>query len=335
MLHTHELVRQQSPRNAGLRLNFSKVDPGGHVVINQRNADQMIEIDVTLVKQLIRAQFPEWAELPVAPVENGGWDNRTFHLGDSMSVRLPGAQPYVAQVEKEHRWLPVLRPHLPLPIPVPLGLGAPGAGYPWPWSIYGWLDGKPAHAEPIRNLGCFAIDLAQFLVALRKIDARDGPAAGAHNFHRGGSLTVYDDETRRSIGLLADEIDAAAVTKVWDAALSTSWQGPPAWVHGDVAETNLLVKDGQLNGVIDFGCAGVGDPACDLVIAWTFLDPASREKFRSAVALDPATWERARRWAIWKALVKLAQLRDTDTIKAGNARQVIRHILDDHFRRAE
>jgi aminoglycoside phosphotransferase (APT) family kinase protein len=290
----------------------------------------MTEIDATLVKQLIRTQFPQWAELPVEPVENGGWDNRTFRLGDRMSVRMPSALAYVAQVEKERRWLPVLRPHLPLPIPVPLGVGIPGAGYPWPWSIYSWLDGKPAHSDRIHDLRGFAVDLAQFLVALRGIDARNGPAAGTHNFHRGGSLTVYDTETRQSIGLLANELDVASVTEVWDTALATSWQAPPVWVHGDVAETNLLVKEGRLNAVIDFGCVGVGDPSCDLAIAWTFLDPASRKEFRSAIALDPATWKRARGWAIWKALITLVQLRDTNPTKAKKARQVIRYILDDH-----
>ena len=295
----------------------------------------MTEIDATLVKWLIRAQFPEWAALPVAPVENGGWDNRTFRLGDSMSVRLPSALAYVAQVEKEHRWLPALRPHLPLRIPVPLGLGAPGAGYPWPWSIYAWLDGEPAHADSVHDLGRFAVDLAQFLGALRGIDARNGPVAGTHNFHRGGPLTVYDAETRQSIGMLADEIDIAAVTEVWDAALATSWEGPPVWVHGDFAETNLLVKEGRLNAVIDFGCVGVGDPSCDLVIAWTFFDPASRKEFHSAVALDSATWKRARGWAIWKALITLVQLRETDPMKAERARQVIRDILDGHFGAAQ
>src|SRR5258708_11363324 len=295
----------------------------------------MTEIDATVVKQLSCEQFPECAELPSAPVENGGGDNRTFRLGDSMSVRLPSAPAYVAQVEKEHRWLPVLRPHLPLRIPVPVGLGAPGAGYPWPWSIYSWLDGEPARADRIHDLGRFAVDLAQFLVALRGIDARNGPVAGAHNFHRGGSLTVYDSETRWSISVLADEIDVAAVTEVWDAALAMSWQGPPVWVHGDVSDTNLLVKVGRLNAVIDFGCSGLGDTSCDLVIAWTFLDPASRKKFRSAVALDAATWKRARGWAMWKALITLVQLRDTNSMKAEKARQVIRNILDDHFAAAQ
>src|SRR5262245_18978473 len=271
------------------------------------------EIDTRLVKQLIRTQFPQWAELAIAPVENGGW-NRTFRLGDRMSVRLPTAQCYVAQVEEEHRWLPVLGPQLPLPISIPLALGAPGAGYPWPWSIYGWLDGEPARADRIHDLGRFAVDLAHFLVALRGIDARNGPVAGTHNFHRGGSLTVYDAEARQSIGMLADEIDVATVTEIWETALATTWHGPPVGVHGDVAETNLLVKEGRLNAVIDFGCLGVGDPSCDLVIAWTFLDPPNREKFRSSVALDRATWKRAQVWAIWKAHITLVQLRNPDPI---------------------
>jgi aminoglycoside phosphotransferase (APT) family kinase protein len=292
----------------------------------------MGEIDTALVKQLIRKQFPQWAELPVAPVGNGGWDNKTFRLGDRMLVRLPSASRYVAQVEKEHRWLPVLGPHLPLPIPVPLGLGAPGAGYPWPWSIYGWLDGEPAQVGRIHDLGQFAADLAGFLSALRGIDAQYGPVAGTHNFHRGGSLAVYDAETRSLIDTLANEIEVEAVTEVWDTALASSWQRPHVWVHGDVAADNILVKDGRLCGVIDFGCVGIGDPSCDLVIAWTFLDPASRVRFRAAIALDLATWERARGWAIWKALISLVRHRGTNLTEAEKARQVIRGIVSEHSR---
>jgi hypothetical protein len=151
---------------------------GRSVHANVLGASKMTEINIALVKQLIRTQFPRWAELPVAPVENGGWDNRTFRLGDSMSIRLPSALCYVVQVEKEHRWLPVLRSHLPLPIPVPIGLGAPGADYPWPWSIYRWLDGEPAHARHIHDIGRFAVDLAHFLVALRRIDGPQWPNPG-------------------------------------------------------------------------------------------------------------------------------------------------------------
>jgi aminoglycoside phosphotransferase (APT) family kinase protein len=241
----------------------------------------MQQIDVSLVRRLVAAQFPEWAHLPIRPVETSGWDNKTFRLGEHMSVRLPSAASYEPQVEKEHRWLPKLAPLLPLPIPIPLGRGVPGEGYSWHWSIYRWLEGERASKDRISDLTRFAADLAQFLVALQAIDAGGGPMAGVHNFHRGGSLKVYDAETRRAVAALGNEIDRDAVMQVWEAALATTWQHAPVWVHGDVAEGNLLVKAGRLCAVIDFGSSGVGDPASDLVIAWTLLRGESREAFRA------------------------------------------------------
>src|SRR5262249_28822701 len=199
--------------------------------------------DAELVRRLIAAQFPEWAGLAVEPLEPGGWDNRTFRLGDVMSIRLPSSERYVAQVEKEHRWLPELAPHLPLPIPVPLAKGAPGDGFPWPWSVYRWLAGEPSSVDRIANPRRFALDLAAFLSALQRIDPAGGPPAGQHNFYRGGPLTVYDAATRQTIAALGDEIDGALATEAWEAALAATWQGPPVWVHGDVASGNLLVRD--------------------------------------------------------------------------------------------
>ncbi len=163
--------------------------------LDNRHADS-VAIDVSLVGRLVAAQFPQWADLPIRPVEFDGWDNRTFRLGKVMSVRLPSAGGYAAQVDKEHRWLPRLGPHLPLPIPVPLAKGEPGEGYPWPWSVYGWLDGEHATLKRIADLHGFASALAGFLVALQRIDPTGGPAPGPHNFFRGGPLTVYDAETR-------------------------------------------------------------------------------------------------------------------------------------------
>jgi aminoglycoside phosphotransferase (APT) family kinase protein len=288
------------------------------------------EINAALVSQLIASQFPQWAHLPVKPVAVSGWDNRTFHLGPSMSVRLPSAEGYVAQVEKEHRWLPKLAPLLPLPIPVPLAKGAPGHGYPWPWSVYRWLEGENATLERIADLPQFAISLAEFLLTLQRIDATDGPPAGVHNFFRGGPLTTYDAETRATIETLRGEIDADAATKTWNDALETSWQDAPVWVHGDVAVGNLLVKNGQLCTVIDFGCCAVGDPACDLVMAWTFFTGEGREAFRSTLGLDRATWARARGWALWKALITLAEHIDTNSTKSVEARRVIAEVLADH-----
>ncbi len=290
----------------------------------------MIEIDAPLVKKLIAHQFPQWAHLPIAPVEAGGCDNRTFHLGDRMSVRLPSSERYVPQVEKEHRWLPWLGSRLQLPIPAPRGLGEPGAGYPWRWSIYRWIDGESARASPIVDTGRFARDLAGFLAALQALDATEGPPAGAHNFHRGGRLSVYDAETRRSIAALRDDVDGDAACEIWDLALASAWERPPVWVHGDFAEGNLLAQDGRLCAVIDFGCSGVGDPACDLVIAWTLFDARSRGIFRAGLALDAATWRRARGWALWQALLVLGWQRTADPAGAEATRRVIAEILADH-----
>jgi aminoglycoside phosphotransferase (APT) family kinase protein len=287
------------------------------------------EINAVLVSQLIASQFPQWTHLPIKPVELSGWDNRTFHLGFEMSVRLPSAEGYVAQVEKEHRWLPRLAPLLPLPIPVPLAKGIPGNDYPWPWSVYRWLEGENATLERIMDLPEFAISLAEFLLALQRIDATDGPSAGAHNFFRGGLLTTYGAETRETIQELAGEVEADFATAIWESALKTTWQRAPVWVHGDVAVGNLLVRDGRLNAVIDFGCCAVGDPACDLVMAWTFFSGESRAAFKGTLGLDAATWARARGWSLWKALSTLAVHIDGNLEKSAEARRIINEILTD------
>ena len=263
---------------------------------------EKININVSLVRRLINMQFPQWADLPVKPVEFSGWDNRTFHLGEYMSVRLPSDEDYSFQVENEQHWLPKLAPFLPLPIPIPLAIGEPGEGYPWNWSVYRWLDGKTASIDRIADLSQFATSLAEFLVSLHGCDVTDGPEAGPHNFYRGGDLAVYDAETREAIAALGDHIDVDTITEVWNTALASTWHSPSVWVHGDIAVGNLLVENGRLSAVIDFGQLFIGDPACDLVIAWTLFANKSRDAFRSVLKLDTATWARARGWALWKAL---------------------------------
>lgn len=287
-------------------------------------------IDAALVRALLRGQFPEWAELPIEPAVPQGWDNRTFRLGETMSVRLPSAAGYVAQVEKEHRFLPYLAPRLPLPIPAPLAQGRPDARFPWPWSVYRWLPGESAATAPIADLAEFAAALAAFLVALQRIDPTNGPPAGAHSAFRGAPLRTYDAETRRAIVALGSEIDDAAATALWETALGATWHGPALWFHGDVAVGNLLVREGRLSAVIDFGCCGVGDPACDLVIAWTLFEGRSRERFRAAMAADEGAWRRGRGWALWKALITLEAYRDSDRARAEEARRVIDEVLADH-----
>ncbi len=285
------------------------------------------------MSRLVAAQFPRWAELPVTPVELDGWDNTTFRLGDEMSVRLPSADRYVAQVDKEQRWLPVLAPQLPLPIPEPLAKGLPGSGFPRAWSIYRWLDGEPATPENVSNPVGLATRLADFLVALYRIDPSGGPPPGEHNFFRGAPPATYDSETRSAIASLHGEIDTGGAQEVWDLACRAAWHGPPVWIHGDVTASNLLVDHGRLSAVIDFGGMAVGDPACDLTMAWTFFSAEGREAFRAHLQMDDAAWARGRGWALWKALITLIETvetgRDDEPGLRFGWRHSARHIIEE------
>lgn len=262
-------------------------------------------IDAPLASRLVAEQFPQWAELEVRPVVPGGWDNRTFRLGEELSLRLPSAAGYVAQVRKEQEWLPRLAEGLSLPIPTPVALGAPGAGYPWEWSVYRWLPGEPGSFAGLADPVEFAGEVAGFLRELQAIDVTGGPPAGQHNFFRGGLLAVYDAETRAALEALEGQVETARALTLWEEALAAPWEGPPVWVHGDLSPSNVLLRGGRLGAVIDFGCLGVGDPACDLVLAWTLFRGQSRAAFLASAPADPPMWARARGWALWKALITL------------------------------
>jgi aminoglycoside phosphotransferase (APT) family kinase protein len=294
------------------------------------NDPMTVDIDAALATMLIAVQFPHWAGLAITPVEPGGNDNRTFRLGTQMSLRLPSAEGYSSQVEREQRWLPVLAPLLPLAVPIPVAKGRPGAGYPWSWTVNRWLEGEVASTGRIDDLNEFATSLAHFLTSLRQIDPAGGPPPGPGNFFRGGPLETYDGETRSAIASLKDRNLAEQATAVWDGALSANWLGSPVWFHGEMSETNLLVRDGQLSAVIDFGCAGVGDPACDVTIAWTMFAGESRRAFRTAVGVDDATWQRGRGWALWKGLITLVAHADTNPGEAAKAARVVAAVLADH-----
>jgi aminoglycoside phosphotransferase (APT) family kinase protein len=272
----------------------------------RRQTPEVRKADLTadLVEGLIAAQFPEWSSLPVEPVDVDGWDNTTFRLGSSMLVRLPSADAYAAQVDKEQRWLPVLAPQLPVPIPVPLGQGQPTAEFPRPWSVYRWIDGDLLYVDRV-DPKVFASDLAGFLAALYACEPA-GPSPGPHSFSRGAPVSTWDDQVRDNLDALGDVIDTSAARDVWQAALAAHHDAPPVWVHGDVTGTNLLVRDGRLAGVLDFGCCAFGDPACDLTIAWTFFTDGSRARFKESVPVEPSAWARGRGWALWKALNHLA-----------------------------
>lgn len=292
--------------------------------------DKKIIIDTILVRHLINSQFPQWKDLIIQPVALSGWDNRTFHLGENMLIRMPSAPDYELQIEKEQEWLPKLAPLLPLPIPSPLAIGKPSENYPWKWSIYRWINGQSADRSEIANLSDFAKSLANFLTALERIDATNGPLPGLHSFHRGGNLNHYDQEVKQAIIALEDRIDVKATLEVWEAALITTWDKPPVWIHGDISAGNLLVQEGQLSAVIDFGQLAVGDPACDLAITWTLFKDKSRETFCSTIQFDADTWARGRAWTLWKALVVAAGFTDPNNTESKECWRIIDEVIEDH-----
>ena len=300
------------------------------VGMDSTRADGRAGIDAALVRRLIAAQFPPWKDLPVTPVEVDGNDNRTYRLGEDMIVRLPTARGYVPAVAKEDQWLPKLAPVLPVAVPPILAKGAPGEGYPFPWSIRGWLPGQTADRGHIDDMSQFAASVAEFIRALQRCDTAGSPLAGEHSFYRGASPAHYDEETRRCLAALTDRVDTTRAAAVWDAALTATWHGPPVWFHGDIASGNLLVEGGKLTAVIDFGTSGVGDPACDLVIAWTMFSGDSRQAFRQTVDRDEGTWARARGWALWKALLVLTGSKDSDPEQTATHQHVIDEVLADH-----
>jgi aminoglycoside phosphotransferase (APT) family kinase protein len=290
-----------------------------------------LDIDASLVRRLLASQFPRWAELPIERIEPTGTDNAIYRLGDDMVVRLPRVARTVATLEKERAWLPRLAPHLPLAVPVPLAEGTPTAGYPWVWSVYRWLEGTDATVEPIADLGRAASDLARFIAALQSIDATGGPPPGAHNFFRGEALVARDDAVRASIASLHDEIDGEAVTAAWEAALrAPEWRRPPVWIHGDLDARNVLVEDGRFSAVIDWGSLGVGDPACDVMVAWKLLSADTRGTFREALSVDEATWTRGHGWALSQALNALSYYTlETNAVLVREAERWLAEVLAD------
>jgi aminoglycoside phosphotransferase (APT) family kinase protein len=273
-------------------------------------APERIPVTTEVVRGLVAEQFPQWSDRSVRPVDDGGWDNWTFHLGDDLSVRLPTASEYAFAVEKEHEWLPRLAAQLPFPVSVPVALGRPGTDYPFGWSIRRWIEGTPASTTAIADLDRFATDLARFLAALQRIDPSGGPHPGVHNWFRGGSLRTFEPFTTGALATLQHRIDVDLAWAIWSDAVDARWDGRVRWFHGDVAGGNLLLRDGHLAAVIDFGTCGVGDPACDLAVAWTLLDPPSRGCFRELLDVDEASWSRGRGWALWKALSTVANASD-------------------------
>jgi aminoglycoside phosphotransferase (APT) family kinase protein len=290
-----------------------------------------LDIDVALVARLLAGQFPEWADLPIEPVVPRGTDNAIYRVGSDLAVRLPCRPSTSGTLEKEHRWLPELAPLLPVAVPAPVARGQPGPGYPLPWSVYRWLEGVDATIGRIADRRELAAALAEFIAALERIDTTGGPPPGEHNFFRGEPLVHRDPATRAAIASLGERVDIAAVTVAWEQALrAPEWRLAPVWIHGDLDARNLLVLDGRLGAVIDFGGLGVGDPACDAMVAWKLFDAQTREQFRAQLAFDEATWSRGRGWAVSQAVIALAYYTlETNAVLVAEAERWLAEVLSD------
>jgi aminoglycoside phosphotransferase (APT) family kinase protein len=293
---------------------------------SKMHADE-VDTDVGLVRRLLAEQFPEWAELAIEPVVSYGTDHDIYRLGDHLAARLPRIGWATGQAAKEREWLPKLAPHLPLAVPVQLAMGQPAEGYPFAWSVYEWLPGENANGT-IDDLEQAAVDLAAFVNALRDIDT-----AGAHprpSGSRGAPLAELDKSVRRAIGELGDRVDSDAALGSWEESLNApEWDGDEVWVQGDLLPGNLLVVDGRLSAVIDFGCLNVGDPACDLQPAWNVFTGESRERYRVELRADDASWLRGRGWSLYQAVMALPYYWDTNPGMIRQATHALAEVLAD------
>lgn len=286
------------------------------------HADELLT-DVPLVRRLLAAQFPEWAALPIERIPSSGTDNALYRLGNDMVVRLPRIDWAAKDVQTDARWLPVLAPLLPVELPEVLAHGRPAERYPWDWGVYKWLEGENPVVGSLVRPEVLARDIARFVTALRELDVPGAPPGS-----RGAPLATRDAETRTAIAELSGTVDTDSVTAVWDGALQVPpWPGPPIWTHGDLLRGNLLLRDGRLTGVIDWSGAGVGDPAADLIAAWSVLPAGARETLREELAVDDAMWLRGRGLALSVALLQVPYYRETNPELAGNGLHIIEQAL--------
>lgn len=283
-----------------------------------------IEITCELVRKLVREQFPQYRDLEIYPVDRSGHDNRTFHLGEELAVRLPSGPGYAPQVEKESRWLPYLQAHLDYPISKPVAVGRPGGDFPWPWSINRWIEGETLFEDTRLDKVELAGDLAAALQKLQAVDCREGPRGGAHNCYRGCDLKVYHGEVLEAAEGLRGILPVNRLLELWDDCLGTVNQGEAVWVHGDVAPGNILVQNHRFYGLIDFGVLGTGDPACDYAMAWTYFDAPGRARFLRD--LEAGLVKRARGWALWKAMITFE---DANSISRESARHTLGVLLSE------
>jgi aminoglycoside phosphotransferase (APT) family kinase protein len=284
--------------------------------------DEEPDISVELVADLLAAQFPELAALPLRALRSTGTVNAIVRIGDDLYARLPRMPGWAGDLEREVRWLPWLGPQVPLAIPEPIAAGLPTERFPLPWAIYRWIEGEPYADTAIRDEDQAADDLAQFIGALRRLDAvADAPRAGRQ------PLRQVDAQARDAFRASDGLIDASRAAVAWDRALEAPpWDGTPVWIHGDLLRPNLLVRGGAIRAVIDWGAAGVGDPAMDVIPAWAVFGPRGRSRFREALQVDDGTWSRARGVALLQAAMIIPYYTVTNPAFVAMAQRTIEQI---------
>ncbi len=288
--------------------------------------DGEVDADVEQVRRLLVTQFPDWAALPLHAVHSTGTVNTIYRLGDEMCVRLPRVQRWAGDLERELQWLPTLAPHLSLAVPEPIARGDPGVGYPFPWAIYRWLEGETFASDRIGDEGQAAADLARFVGQLRRINPSGAPLS-----RRDTPMRLRDAEARAAIGSLRGVVDTVAATAAWETSLrAPAWDGNPAWTHGDLLPPNLLVSGGRISAVLDFGNVGIGDPAVDVIPAWSVFSNDGREAFRGALNIDDATWTRGRGFALHQALLIIPYYPETNPAFVTMATRTVEAVLADN-----
>ena len=286
--------------------------------------DDEVDTDCELVRRLLATQHPQWADLPIERVQSAGTDNAMYRLGDELAVRMPRIHWAIDTIAKERRWLPVLAPHLPLAVPLPVAPGDPDDDFPYPWSVVQWVPGDTATLELLDDPVQVARDLAAFVLALRAVDPSNGP-----QHRRGRPVRLQDDSVRASVAGLRGEVDGDAILEAWQRVLETpDYEGPPVWSHGDLSYLNLLARDRQLCGVIDWGTCGVGDPAIDTIVAWSLLPADARDVYREALGVDDTIWERGKGWVL-TGVVGVPYYRDTNPILVADKITSIEAVLAD------
>lgn len=290
-----------------------------------------LDVSPETVAGLVSDQFPQWRTLPVRPVTSAGTVNTLFRLGEDLVLRFPlqSAEPEAKREEltREADAARRLLGHVPVPTPVPVAVGAPGHGYPLPWAVYRWLPGTVATGANVADSEPFAADLADFVRAVRSLDAQGRTFAGAG---RGGRLVSQDSWVTSCLAQSAALIDTAALHRLW-ARLRLAPRGgaPDVWTHGDLMPGNLLVAEGRLAAVLDVGGLVPADPALDLMPAWNLMTPGSRTVFRGALGTDDAEWERGKGWAFAQAIGCLHYYRLTNPVMSEIAHRTMSALLDD------